>query len=54
MCLVNNLLSVRLQNALENAFLPIQKAINLGGTGLFLTQGLQCGQAFWWLDLHSK
>jgi len=31
MRLVNNLLLVRLQNALENAFLPFQKAINPKG-----------------------
>jgi len=34
---------VRLQNALANAFLKLYKAINPNGTGLFLTQGWQCG-----------
>jgi len=23
-------------------------------TGLLLTQGLQCGQVFWWLELHYE
>jgi len=50
--MVNNLLLVRLQNALENAFLQLQKAINPSGTGLFFTQGRQCAQVFWWLELH--
>ena len=54
-CLVNNLLLMRLQNALENEFFPLQKAINpRGAAGIFLTQGLQCGQVFWWLELHSE
>jgi len=44
--MVNNLLVVRLQNALENAFLPVKKAINPSGTVLFLTQRRQCGQVF--------
>jgi len=50
--MVNNLILVRLQNALANAFLPLWKAINPSGTGLFLTQGRQCGQVFWRLELH--
>jgi len=33
----------------------VRPAINPSGTGLFLsTQGLQCSQAFWWLELHSE
>jgi len=51
--MANNLLLVRLQNALENGFLPLWKAINRSGAGLFLTPGRQCGQVFWWLELHS-
>jgi len=53
--MVNNLLLVRLQNVLENDFFStFRRQYSHSATGLLLTQEVQCGQAYWWLELHSE